>query len=47
MIELKHVHALKKRLFAGNGATVFAILDGASVPGLPASLFSFDPEYAC
>ena len=47
MIELKHARALKKQLFSGNAATVFAILDGASVPGLPATLFSYSPGYQC
>lgn len=42
-----NLQALKAALYAAPSATVFAILDGASVPDLPATLFSFRPEYAC
>ena len=41
------VHALKFQLFSGAPATVFAILDGASVPDLPAKLASLCPEHIC
>ncbi|HBA86853.1 MAG TPA: DUF4123 domain-containing protein [Geobacter sp.] len=38
---------LKAHLFSEEPTTVFAILDGAMVPGLPAHLNSFSPEYIC
>lgn len=41
------LQTLKAALFAVPSATVFAILDGASVPDLPATLFSFQPEHVC
>jgi len=47
MMEPKRVSALKSLLFSGPPATVFAILDGASVPGLPVKLASFNPEHIC
>jgi hypothetical protein len=47
MIEPKVVQALKRQLFSGPPATVFTILDGASVPDLQANLASFNPEHIC
>ena len=41
------VQLLKTQLFAGTRGTAFAILDGASIPGLPGHLFTFRPEHAC
>lgn len=41
------LNALKSELFSEPSATVFVILDGATVPDLPASLASFRPECAC
>ena len=47
MISHDTVQTLKSLLFSGQQATVFAILDGASVRDLPANLASFDPEHIC
>lgn len=47
MIDLRTVHTVKQQLFSAQGNTVFAILDGASVPDLPANLAQFNPEHAC
>jgi hypothetical protein len=46
MIQTNIVQTLKRHLFAGPGS-VFTILDGASVPDLPANLTAFNPEYLC
>ena len=47
MTETKAVRELKRQLFSGQSATAFAILDGASVPGLPARLMSFRSQQVC
>jgi hypothetical protein len=47
MIEPKTVQAVKAQLFSAEGTRAFTILDGASVPGLPASLASHNPEQIC
>ena len=47
MIEPKIVQAIKSQLFSVQSATVFTILDGASVPDLLANLAVFEPEYIC
>lgn len=47
MLEASSVQALKSLLFTGEPATVFAILDGASVPELLGNLSSFRPEQVC
>ncbi|UFS70707.1 DUF4123 domain-containing protein [Geomonas sp. RF6] len=47
MIEQRAVNILKTHLFSGEPRTVFAILDGASVPDLPGHLAAFEPEYVC
>ena len=47
MIEPKIVQAIKSQLFSVQPATVFTILDGASVPDLLANLAVFEPEYIC
>lgn len=39
--------ALSPKLFGDDGAGVFAVLDGASVPGLPQALFEMKPEHEC
>jgi len=41
------VQAVSQYLFAEPGATVFAILDGASAFGLLASLYRYQPDYVC
>lgn len=41
------VRAVSERLFADEGANVFSVLDGASVPGLLMRLYSDQPEYVC
>lgn len=41
------VQAVSRYLFAEPGANVFAILDGASVPGLLTSLYRYQPDYVC
>lgn len=47
MIGIHDVHALKALLFAVKVTTAFVILDGAAMPGLPAVLESYRPEYRC
>lgn len=41
------LRALETELFSGEPATVFAILDGAMVPGLAQYLESFYPRHVC
>jgi hypothetical protein len=41
------VQKLSRHLFSEEGANVFAVLDGASVPDLLASLRERQPEYIC
>src|SRR5215471_19605998 len=41
------VQAVSQYLFAEPGATVFAIVDGASALGLLASLYRYQPDYVC
>ncbi len=38
---------VREFLFAGDGAAVFAVLDGASVPGLPVRLHQARPGFEC
>ena len=47
MTEPKIVQALKMHLFSGDGAKVFTILDGASVPDILGNLAVFNPEHIC
>jgi hypothetical protein len=47
MVEPKTVQVLKTHLFSNPRATVFTILDGASVPDLIQNLLSFNPDYVC
>lgn len=47
MIAAGELHALKAQLFRLEQATVFAVLDGATVPDLPATLTSLRAEYRC
>lgn len=47
MADDKTVQSLKMQIFSQPGTRVFTILDGASIPGLLQSLYSFDPEYIC
>ena len=47
MIEPKIVQAVKAQLFSAQGTRAFTILDGASVPDLPANMASFNPEQIC
>ena len=47
MIDQRTVQEVKRQLFSGQKNTVFAILDGASVPDLPANLVRFNPEHVC
>lgn len=47
MIDLRTVHTVKQQLFSRQGETVFVILDGASVPDLPANLAQFSLEHVC
>ncbi len=39
--------AVQRLLFAEPGAQVYAVLDGASVPGLLAKLGQYQPQYEC
>lgn len=39
--------ALKAELFSAPSATVFVVLDGATVPDLPDNLAAFKPSYVC
>lgn len=41
------LNALKTELFSGEPATVFAILDGATVSGLTQYLSTFSPRHVC
>jgi hypothetical protein len=41
------VHAVRQHLVATPGSNVFAILDGASIPGLLTSLYRYQPDYVC
>lgn len=41
------VQAVSQYLFAEPGANVFALLDGAAVPGLLTSLYRYQPDYVC
>ena len=43
----KLIEAVGGQLFAEEGAGVFAVLDGASVEGLPGTLFEHQPEHVC
>lgn len=47
MIESPMVQAVKTHLFSTPGTKVFTILDGASVPDLPANMVTFNPEHIC
>jgi Domain of unknown function (DUF4123) len=47
MIEPRIVQSVKMHLFSGNGAKVFTILDGASIPDLLGNLAAFNPEHIC
>ena len=47
MIEPKALQTIKEQLFSVPSSTVFAILDGASVPDLLVNLATFDPEHVC
>lgn len=47
MIRADEVRALKAFLFRSEWTTVFAIVEGATVPDLPATLAAFRPEYRC
>ena len=47
MTEPKIVQTLKMHLFSGDGAKVFTILDGASVPDILGNLAAFNPEHIC
>jgi hypothetical protein len=47
MADEKTVATLKMQLFSQQGARVFTIIDGASVPNLLKNLSIFDPEYIC
>lgn len=47
MTDTRDLHVLKALLFQQEGNTVFAILDGASMPDLPQTLYSFRPEHRC
>ncbi|MGH9632160.1 MAG: DUF4123 domain-containing protein [Bryobacteraceae bacterium] len=41
------IRALPSRLFGDDGARVFTVLDGASVPDLPQVLYNMKPEHEC
>ncbi len=38
---------VRDHLFSDEGANVFAVLDGASVPGLLGKLYACQPDYVC
>jgi Domain of unknown function (DUF4123) len=42
-----HVQTLSQYLFADPDTSVFAVLDGASVPGLIKALYQQKPDYVC
>jgi hypothetical protein len=39
--------SLAEKLFSDEDANLFAVLDGASVPGLLGKLYGLEPEYLC
>jgi hypothetical protein len=47
MIEPNILQAVKAQLFSTQGAQVFTILDGASVPDLLVNMATFNPEHIC
>ncbi len=47
MTDTRHLHVLKALLFPQQAVTAFAILEGASMPDLPQTLYSFRPEHRC
>ena len=47
MSDEKRKSVLRERLFADPNANVFALLDGASVPGLVRKLWETSPEHYC
>lgn len=47
MTDEKKVQQLKTQLFAGEGMTGYALLDGASIPDLPGNLAAFEAEHVC
>jgi hypothetical protein len=47
MPEQTDVRSVRDNLFCEPDCKVFAVLDGASVPGLPARLYEDEPEYVC
>src|SRR5262249_8859823 len=47
MIMKNMVPSVSPHLFAEEGTQVFAVLDGASVPGLLDNLYRYEPKYEC
>ena len=47
MVTANLVQAVRQHLFTDRDAQVFAILDGASVPGLQMGLYQHQPAYSC
>lgn len=41
------VDALREKLYREDGSTIFAVLDGASVPGLLKQFAEHEPEHVC
>jgi hypothetical protein len=39
--------ALREKIFAEEALNLYAVLDGASVPGLLEKLYGLEPEYSC
>jgi len=47
MINEEIAQSVSRRLFAEEAANVYAVLDGASVPGLLEQLYELEPEHEC
>ena len=41
----ERVDAIREKLYREEGGAIYAILDGASVPGLPQQLAEQEPEH--
>jgi hypothetical protein len=47
MIMEEMIESVGERLFSDEGVNVFAVLDGASVPGLLEKLYTLSPNFCC
>ncbi len=47
MLEKANIQLIKENLFQESETSIYAVLDGASVPDLPQVLWEQQPQYAC